>query len=396
MQARCYFVFERSPRNDCRMATSLMEKRAPADHSINVADRIDAFVRADRKWIVACCCIYAAVRILIFVAAFPLFNDIDEQDHYEMIYRYAHGYAPESTLPMADHVIARLATLYGSPEYYHSRETLRSVHRDVPIAVLPPALKEYHYRLVLAFWESTQEVEAQSPPVYYAVAGMWNKFGAMLGAKDWVLAYWTRSLNAIVYGIFVWISFLFVQELYPAHDFLCVAVPIFLAIFRQDFFFALNRDVLSPLFGALALLVLFRAMREGSGVYGNLVGGGLLVGLAFVTDISNFVYAGLLGVVFYQRYCSTKTFSNSKRDLRGIAASALVAMLFPVLWMAHNTVVTGDLTASRMKTAYLGWTLKAWPEIWHHPILSVSGFHYFFNGLTVEFWRGESGWRGLP
>ena len=378
------------------MATSLaLEKETSDARRFTLTERIDAFLRANRKWIVVCCCCYATIRILIFAAAFPLFNPVDEHDHYETVYRYSRGYAPEATLPRADHEMARVSTLFGSPEYFHSQERMRESHRDVPIAALVSGLKEYHYRKVLAFWEGKADIEAQSPPVYYAVAGVWTRLGAALGAKDWVLAYWTRFLNAIVYGLFVFISFLFVEELYPTREFLCVGVPILLAVFPQDAFFAVNRDVLSPLFGALAMLVLFRAVCDENG-YGNLIGGGVLVGLAFLTDVSNVVFFGLLAVALYSRCCSVRAHSDSKRELEAIVASAAVAMLFPILWMAHNVMVTGDLTAAWAKTGYLGWSLKSWPEIWLHPIFSANGFHYFFNVLTETFWRGEITWRGGP
>jgi hypothetical protein len=378
-----------------KMATSVaLEKGTSDDCALTLSERIDVFLRANRAWIVVFCCCYATFRILIFAAAFPLCNQVDEQDHYEMIYRYSHGYAPESTLPRADPELARVFTLFGSPEFFHSKEELQAFHRNVPIAALPPALKEYHYKKVLAFWENKSDMEAQSPPVYYALGSVWYRVGAALGAKDWVLAYWTRFLSAIVYGLFVFISFLFVEELYPARNFLCVAVPMFLAVFPQDVFFGMNRDVLSPLLGALAMLVLFQALREESGGYGNLIGGGVLVGLGFLTEVSNVLFFGLLAVVLYSRYRRARARSDSKRELKAIAASGAIAMLFPILWMAHNVMVTGDMTAAWAKTGYLGWTLKPWREIWQHPIFSASGFQYFFNVLTETFWRGEIWWRG--
>jgi len=377
------------------MAASVaLEKETPDDCALTFSERIDTFLRANREWIVVCCCCYATFRILIFAAAFPLFNQIDEQDHYEMIYRYAQGYAPEAALPKADPHLARVIALFGSPEFYHSKEQLQKFHRDVPIAALPPALKEYHYKKVLAFWENQSDMEAQSPPVYYAVASVWYRIGAALGTKDWVLAYWTRFLSAIVYGIFVFISFLFVGELYPERAFLCVAVPMFLAVFPQDVFFGMNRDVLSPMLVALAMLVLFRAAREQSGGYGNLIGGGVLVGLSFLTEVSNVLFFGLLAVLRYSRYRSARMQSDSKAELKAVAASGAVAMLFPILWLAHNVMVTGDMTAAWAKTGYLGWTLKPWREMWHHPIFSASGLQYFFNVLTEAFWRGEIWWRG--
>ncbi|PYU03269.1 MAG: hypothetical protein DMG34_13675 [Acidobacteria bacterium] len=104
--------------------------------------------------------------------------------------------------------------------------------------------------------------EAQSPPVYYAVAGVWYKLGALLGIKDWALAYWVRFLNAILYGVLIWIAFFFVREVYPQNTFSCVAVPGLLAVFPQDVFFGANRDILSPLLVTVALLLLFRAIEK--------------------------------------------------------------------------------------------------------------------------------------
>jgi hypothetical protein len=395
VKAACYF--QTITGNGRTMATALLiEKSSPQSDASAFDGRIDVFLRAKRKWIVACCCCYAALRVLIFAAAFPLFNPVDEQHHYEMIYRYSQGYAPEATLPRADPNVSRVSTLYGSPEYFNSHERLRSFQRDVPIAALPPGLKEYHYRKVLEFWMEKSNMEAQSPPVYYAVAGVWTKLGVTLGAKEWVLAYWTRFLNPIIYAIFIWISFLFVRELYPERDFLCVAVPMLLAVFPQDVFFGMNRDVLSPLFGALAMLVLFRAMRGESDSHSNLIGGGFLVGLASLTDVSNFVLFGLFAVAVYNRSRTAIQLADRKEEIKVIAASVAGAMLFPILWMAHNVVVMGDLTGSRLKTDYLGWTLRTWSEIRQHPIFSVNGFHYFINVLIETFWRGEIAWQGGP
>jgi len=40
------------------------------------------------------------------------------------------------------------------------------------------------------------------------------------------------------------------------------AVPGLLAVFPQDVFFGVNRDILSPLLVTVALLLLFRAMEK--------------------------------------------------------------------------------------------------------------------------------------
>src|SRR6201984_336962 len=87
-------------------------------------ESIAAFLKGNQTWIAAAMCCFAALRILAFAAAFPLFNNVDEQDHYEMVYKFAHGYLPEKELPFTDLEMARVFTLYGTREYLISSETL--------------------------------------------------------------------------------------------------------------------------------------------------------------------------------------------------------------------------------------------------------------------------------
>jgi len=48
--------------------------------------------------LIAGLCIVAAVRIFIFSAAFPFFNNCDEQAHFDMVYKYSRGHLPPSPL----------------------------------------------------------------------------------------------------------------------------------------------------------------------------------------------------------------------------------------------------------------------------------------------------------
>src|ERR1700747_500779 len=125
------------------------------------AERVDAFLARNQMWIAGMSCCLALVRILIFAAGFPLFNNVDEQDHYEMAYRYAHGFVPEKTLPQTDPEMARVFTLYGSPEYFVSGGLRGSLHLDTPIAQLPAPIKEVQYQRVLNNWTKQSAFEAQ-------------------------------------------------------------------------------------------------------------------------------------------------------------------------------------------------------------------------------------------
>jgi hypothetical protein len=47
----------------------------------------------ERKLILLLCAI-AAVRVFIFSAAFPFFNNVDEQAHVDLVMKYARGHVP--------------------------------------------------------------------------------------------------------------------------------------------------------------------------------------------------------------------------------------------------------------------------------------------------------------
>src|SRR5258705_835052 len=298
-----------------------------SNSKIAATERVDAFLGQNQTWIVVALCCFASIRILTFAAAFPLFNNVDEQDHYEMVYRYAHGFVPGNELPQTDPQMARVFTLYGSPEYFASSdELIRSWHLDMPIVELPPQMKEVQYQRALDSWLKQTTFEAQSPPVYYMVAGVWYRLGSLLGWREWALAYWVRFLGAIVYAVFIWISVLFIKQVYPDRVFLCVAVPILLAIFPQDVFFGMNRDILSPLLAALVLLLLSRAMEQKPGWKSELIAGGFLTGLSFLTDVSNFVLFGVLAIVLYKLGARASREVGAARRFTGVLAGAIAAL----------------------------------------------------------------------
>jgi len=358
--------------------------------------RIDTFMSSNQTLIAALICGYAFLRILIFCAAFPLFNTLDEQDHLETVRNYAKGIAPGKALPLSDAEMARVFSLYGSPEYLISRQRLHVAGMDVPVPEMVPQVREAQFQRRFNYWVSQPVTEAQSPPAYYAVAGVWYKLGGLLGMRDWSLAYWVRFLNAILYAAFLWVAFLCVRENYRENSFLCVAVPGLLAVFPQDVFFGVNRDILSPLLAALALLLLFRESEKEAHWQGNLIAGAALTGFAFLTDVSNFVLFGVVVSVLISVLRKTSASGESRFDFVTIGASLLAGMLGPVLWMARNRAVMGDFTGSQAKVAYLGWTIKPWAEIWQHPIFTLHGAGYFLREVLLKYWRGELVWQGIP
>jgi len=359
-----------------------------------LADRVDAFLKKWKTGIAAACCCLGAVRVLIFAAGFPLFNPVDESSHYEMVYEYSRGVWPGATLLKRDPEMARIFALYGTDEYLISEKVLQQFHRDVPLPALQPERREFYYPRRMTFWLRQSNIETHSAPVYYLVAAAWYRAGELLGLRDWGIAYWTRFLNAFLYGAFVWLAYVFVRKVYPERVFLLSGVPLLLAVLPQDVFYGVNRDVLSPLLASLVLLLLFKALEKETGSHRELILAGMLTGIAFLTEVSNVVLFGVLLAVLLTRSKRAEKTSNSGREQMVYAGSLLAAVLLPSIWMARNRVVVGDFTATQEKVFYLGWVAKPWSEIWHHPIFTFSGVRVFARELIGSFWRGEYLWGG--
>jgi len=92
---------------------------------------------------------------------------------------------------------------------------------------------------------NTRNLEGQSAPFYYLVGAGWYRLGEALGLQSWELAYWIRFLNPAAYVVLVWISYRLVRKVYPDRIFLWLGVPALLAVFPQDVYFGINREVLS-------------------------------------------------------------------------------------------------------------------------------------------------------
>lgn len=341
--------------------------------------------------------IYAALRILVFAAAFPLFNNVDERVHLMSIQMYAQGHLPAKELPQMDPALAKDYLRYWSPEYGRSQEGLERNGIRVPLYRLSDADRKVAYSQAiyaqkLEEWLRRANFEAQSPPLYYMVAAGWYRLGTAFGIRGWALLYWVRFLNAIAYGLFVWISYRFVRKVYPERGFLCLAVPALIAVFPQDVFFGMNRDVLSPLVCAAALLFMANAIADKKNRLGPLLVASLLVGTAFLVEVSNFVFYGALAGALW--IWMRRSQATLLRKVWVASASGAVALLLPSLWMLRNYLVIGDLTGGGAKMHELGWTVTPLRQVLHHPLFTWHGLSYFLVRLTENFWHGEYGWHG--
>lgn len=343
--------------------------------------------------VVVLLCAFAGLRILIFCAAFPLFNNIDEPAHFAAIEMYAQGHWPGKDLPHYDSDTAKVLALYASDEYLTPTQYPAHAPSVPPYRFSAQSMNIYLPQMMTRILNDSNH-EAQSAPLYYLLAAAWLHVGAVLGMNGWQLAYWIRFLNPVAYALLVWFSYRLVRRAFAARPFLWLAVPAFLAVFPQDVYFGINRDVLSAPLSALALWLMVEAVMVESNKETSrswlLIAASFVVSLAFLVNLSNCVLYACLAVTLWVWLKQTwKVQEHIGRNLTLIVFSAFV---LPALWMLRNYHVMGDLAGAQTKIAALGWTSKPFGELFDHPLFSLHGLRYFFKELTGSFWRGEYVW----
>src|SRR5437763_17165697 len=94
------------------------------------------FLEQKLRWIVLGLCAIAALRVFVFAAAFPFFNNVDEQAHVDLVVKYSHGKVPRAIEPFASESALYFA-VYSSPEYFVKPEQYGGEYPP-PIWLLSP------------------------------------------------------------------------------------------------------------------------------------------------------------------------------------------------------------------------------------------------------------------
>lgn len=357
---------------------------------------LDAFVQRHERAIILVLCVIAAVRVFVFSAALPPFNNVDEQQHFDTVYRYAQGSVP-TDLPAYGERSARIFAIYGTFEYLRAPEAFpRGFPR--PLWTLPTNVPEIDRvrDMMTQRWMAGHNTEATQPPVYYAVAGAWYRLGKLFGIDGGYELYWIRFLNVPLFALLVWCAYVLVGSAYPGKWVLRVGVPLMLAFLPQDVFYSANNDVMSPLLFCISFYCLLRIYREGLGSYWFCLLTGLAVAATVLVKFTNLSLLLVFGIVVAIAISRLRAAGKLKGDLPKLAVLFLACVAPIALWLARNYLVLHDLTGNAAKTRYLGWSPKPLGAIWDHPIFSPSGALVFFRDLTAKFWRGEINWHGAP
>jgi hypothetical protein len=339
--------------------------------------------------IVIVLCLIGGIKIFVFSAAFPFFNNVDEKTHFDLVYKYSKGYLFHSGIEKFNTYSAEMIILYGSPEYlYPNLQTPEPYWRQ------PDFTKSSRFRELVEIVKDEPNYEAGSPPFYYFAAGLWYRAGAMLGLSDSVLLYWTRFFNIPVFMALIWLSWrlaaICFSDIYRQ-----IALPLFITFFPQDVFYSINPDSLSPLLFALLSLILLKIYfdKKSWKVY---LSAGLTAAALFLTRMPNIsLYVLIFAIIIFE----IKRIGKNIPVLHSIInlSSLLISFSIPVgLWLFRNYSQTDSITGMSDKIKFWGWTIKPLNQIWNHPFFMGNGVSHFFAELTKSFWRGELVWHLKP
>ncbi|MDD5063192.1 MAG: DUF2142 domain-containing protein [Phycisphaerae bacterium] len=336
-------------------------------------------------------CIIAAVRIFIFNAAFPLFNNVDEDAHFDLVYKYSNGQIPRAAVENFSRESAELILLYGTTEYVSKPEQIL-----VPIPLwaypnLQEILKSQNFADAVAVWQNYENHETASFPVYYMVAGIWCSAGRILGISGGQLIYWIRFLNVPLFTLLVWFSYRLGRTFYPDGSLLRIGLPLFVAFFPQDAFYSINSDAISSLLFAISFFLLLQIYFESKSVHYHLLTG-LAAAATLLVKLSNIAMLVLLCVIVVLKV--RKLFSEKKiREYLPRLCILLAAVVVPVgIWLLRNYLVFGDITGTKEKIEFFGWVVKPLGKLSDHPIFTYKGLCFFLAESTKTFWRGEFVW----
>jgi hypothetical protein len=346
-------------------------------------------VGRERAWVLGLAA-FAAARVLVSGALFPFFNNVDEPAHFDLVVKYSQGEPPRGLEPYSQESVVALA-LYSSPEFLYSLERYGGRYPD-PVA---GASAERRERQVMAAAEGLRgdvNTESEEPPLYYALAGLWLRLGALLGVSGVTSLYWLRSLNALPAALLVCLGHVTARAVFPESRLQRLGVPLLLAVFPQDTFYSIGGDMLSPLFFGAAYLGAVRFGEAGPRSRAAAAGTGLALAASLLVKVSNLPLIGVACADLALRARSLARERGAPAVLPGLALLLACAALPIAAWLVWNRARFGDWLGTAAKIRRLDWTAKPLAEWLPHPLFSPSGLYEFWSEVGASFWRGEFVW----
>jgi hypothetical protein len=358
----------------------------------------------ERSFVRVFCCV-AAVHVFIFSAAFPVFNNMDEIPHFDLVVKYAHGHLPRGLEPMGEESSLYTRT-YNSPEFISPPGHFPGGRYPTPFwtqttnGQSDKLQREIAFQQASASWQKIKNLpfwtnyESAQQPLYYAAAGLWWRVGQWSGIEGLRLVYWVRFLNVLFVAALVWIGYIAARLVFPENYFFRLGVPALVAFIPQQAFYSIQNDVLSPLCFGAAFVCLVKFLRAENPDVRLGIATGLLLAATFLAKMSNLPLLAVSAVVV-----ALKIFQLAKKGKLHGSPSAPALLIFcaalPVgAWLVWSKYAFGDFSGAAQKIQFITWTPKPFNEWWHHPIFSPQGFWTFISGLLTTFWQGEFRWHG--
>ena len=347
-------------------------------------------MKSNQTKLVILLCILAGARVLIFSAAFPFFNNVDEGAHFDMICKYAAGDIP-NRLEHYSEEIAALTPLYATREYYTDWFDFIRSEPAMPFWTFPNVTASELYKEAKAIMLGMTNHDSTQAPLYYLMAGGWYDVGKVAGMRGLMLFYWVRFLNIPIYMALVWLAYLITRKLASGNTWLNLGVPAMLVVFPQDVFYGLNSDVLAALLGTWSLYMLIVYLLENRGM-GFCLLTGLSVAAVLLTKITYLPALAIFAGVLAAKMARSRRKGEFGKYAPGMIAMVMAAAIPVGAWLLRNQLVLGDITGCHTKIVRLGWTVKPLAEMFHHPIFTPGGAVHFWSEVTISLWRGEIVW----
>jgi hypothetical protein len=350
-------------------------------------------------WLIIVLCVLAALRVFIYSAAFPFFNNVDEWAHFDMVMKYSQGHIPR-TLEVILPESSTYFVTYNSPEFVTKPNEYPDKTVPQPLWKQAPEKVQPYLDNTIAVFKGAPNPESTQPPLYYMAAGAWTRLGSSFGLDGEWLLYWIRFLNVIFAALIVWLAYLASSRLFPENRFIVLGVPLLAAFMPQDAFYGIQSDVLSPVCFGLAFIGIIEFMRADIPSRRQGVLTGLAVASAVLVKSSNMVLIAVVMIAMLFKVYNLR--KSGKLGLSAICIGLFLLCIFtPIfIWFGWNFSNTGDWSGSESKIQLMGWTHKSLIYCFSHPIFSLNGIKIFWSLLLTSFWRGELVWNraqmGIP
>ena len=375
------------------MPSDSASDRSPA----SAASPVAATPRRERLIVLALLA-FAAIRVLVFCAAFPVNNNMDEVNHFDVVIFYSRGVVPRALGTHAKEL--GHWTKNRSPEFLSTPDVYLQPQKIERLSLVEQVKGNIELLRV------ARNHEMLEPPLYYAVAGAWLALGELVQIPDGVMFFWVRFLNALTLAATVWLAYLVVQELFPDRPFVRLAAPALLAVIPQDVLYGINDDTLSPLCFAIVCLGLVRWMNLRRPLIGSAALTGLGVAATGLTKMTNLpLVAVTLVAVGWLLFKPPRVLSElgaapqpEGRGRRSFAAALTFAICALPLaaWLVWNKLTLGNFTGSAAKLEFLGFSQLPFMKWFAHPLFSLRGVKDFWFELAASYWRGEITWYRKP